>query len=31
MTKDHFEDISIQGRIILKWALKRYNGKVWIR
>jgi len=31
MTRDCFEGISIWGRIILKWALKRYNKKVWIR
>jgi len=30
MTRDHFEDISIWEKIILKWALKRYNKKVWI-
>jgi hypothetical protein len=31
MTRDYFENISTSGRIILKWALKRYNKKVWIR
>jgi hypothetical protein len=31
MTRDCFEDISIWGRIILKWALKRYNKKVWTK
>jgi len=28
LTRDHFQDISIQERITLKWALKRYNKKV---
>jgi hypothetical protein len=27
--KDHYEDIDVGLRVILKWILERYNGVVW--
>jgi hypothetical protein len=28
--RDHFEDLGIDGRIILEWISEKQNGKVWI-
>jgi hypothetical protein len=27
--KDHFKNLSVEGRIILKWILKGYSLRVW--
>jgi hypothetical protein len=29
--KDHSENIGVDRRIILKWILRKYGGKVWIK
>jgi hypothetical protein len=28
--RDHWEDINMGGRIILKWILEQYDGLLWI-
>jgi len=25
--QDHFEDIGVEGRIILKWSFQKYQGR----
>jgi hypothetical protein len=27
--RDHLEDVSVNGSIILEWALEKQGGKVW--
>jgi hypothetical protein len=27
--KDHIENPDVEGRIILKWILKKYGGMIW--
>lgn len=27
--RDHFEDLSVEGRIILTWMLKKYDSRAW--
>ena len=29
MERDHFEDLGVEGRIILEWTLKKWNGEAW--
>jgi hypothetical protein len=28
---EHFDDLCIDGRIILEWILGKYDGKLWTR
>jgi hypothetical protein len=28
--RGHWEEIGVDGRIILKWILKKQNGRMWI-
>jgi hypothetical protein len=27
--RDHYEDLGVRGRIILRWILERWDGVVW--
>jgi len=27
--RDHLEDLCLDGRIILQWIFKRWNGEIW--
>ena len=27
--RNHFEDISVDGRIIIKWIIKKWDGELW--
>jgi len=31
MERDHLEDLCIDGRIILQWIFKKWNGEAWTR
>jgi len=30
MLKDHLEDLSIVGRTLLQWSLKKWNGRTFL-
>jgi hypothetical protein len=27
--RDHFEDVGLDRRVIIKWVLKKWNGEAW--
>jgi hypothetical protein len=27
--KQHYEDLNVRGRIILKWTLEKWDGVIW--
>ena len=29
--RDHLEDLGVDGRIILRWILRKWNGDAWAR
>jgi len=31
MERGHFEDLDLDGKIVLKWIFKYWNGEAWTR
>jgi hypothetical protein len=31
MERDHLEDLSVDGSIVLNWIFKKWNGEAWTR